>query len=149
MTQALTLLATVLLCISLNCNPTSGLVEDNVMPNQTCYYCGFESPCPLNFAKDESSVRTIKCKKSCMKFDGWTTDQQKRVIVRDCGYYSTTECFNGKLDSRGTAEGSVCHCTTEKCNPGNRLKVEWLTTVLMPAIVLLSLLSAMLSFPIW
>ena len=47
---------------------------------------------------------------------------------------------------RGTAEGSVCHCTTEKCNPGNRLKVEWLTTVLMPAIVLLSLLSAMLSF---
>ena len=46
---------------------------------------------------------TIKCKKSCMKFDGWTTDQQKRVIVRDCGYYSTTECFNGKLDSRSKA----------------------------------------------
>ena len=95
---------------------TAASSDDNVVANKTCYYCGFENPCPLDFAKDEESVRVIKCTKSCLKFDGWTLDGSKRVLVRDCGYFSTTECRTGPLDRRQTATGSICHCVTDRCN---------------------------------
>merc|ERR1712012_60566 len=112
----------VLLCLaSLLLNPANGLVEDNVVANKTCYYCGFEEPCPLDFKNHADSVRIIKCKKSCLKFDGWTPDAIKRVVVRDCGYYSDTVCGSGKLDSQATASGTVCHCTTEKCNGASNI----------------------------
>ena len=30
------------------------LVEDRMTANKTCYYCGFENPCPLDFTKHEA-----------------------------------------------------------------------------------------------
>ena len=115
--------------------------SDQMVGNKTCYYCGIEEPCPIDFSKHKDTTRTIKCFKSCLKFDGYSSTG-KRVIVRDCGFYTTTECGNGPYDTRKSAEGSICHCMDDLCNGG--LKFTLSAALIAPTLTLMAAAAAVL-----
>ena len=48
-----------------------------------CHYCGPRKLCTLPY--DEEKSERITCEKSCMKFDGKSETDGKRVLVRSCG----------------------------------------------------------------
>ena len=56
----------------------------------SCHYCGISLTCPLPF--DENKVETINCAKSCLKFDGNSEADNKRVLVRGCGEEDANIC---------------------------------------------------------
>lgn len=93
---------------------SDGNDEDRIQ----CYYCGVGKKCQPNF--DPSTTRTIHCDKSCMKFDGYN-DIGKRVIVRDCGYFSAENECRTDDSYEGVAKGTVCHCKDgDLCNAAPR-----------------------------
>ena len=62
------------------------IVEGSIL----CHYCGINLKCPLPF--DENKVETINCAKSCLKFDGNSEADNKRVLVRGCGEEDANIC---------------------------------------------------------
>ena len=55
-----------------------------------CHYCGIKELCPLPYTEKET--QTVNCEKSCMKFDGNSLVDNKRVLVRDCGEEDINLC---------------------------------------------------------
>ena len=55
-----------------------------------CHYCGIKELCPLPYS--EKKIETVNCEKSCMKFDGNSQVDNKRVLVRDCGEEDINLC---------------------------------------------------------
>jgi hypothetical protein len=78
-----------------------------------CYYCGIEDNCELPFDKDNGKI--IKCEKACIKFDGYAKDG-KRIVVRNCGYFTGDECLDGIYYEDEDTIGTTCHCHQDKCN---------------------------------
>jgi len=107
---------------------------------KSCYYCGVRELCDFHFHKDD--VRNITCEKSCMTFNGYT-DDGKRIIVRDCGYFVSNECKDNQ-DYEGVAVGRICHCKdSDFCNHGphpNTLAIQLFGVPLILLIVNLVLL---------
>ena len=64
-------------------------------------------------------MQNITCEKSCMTFDGYTEDDH-RIIVRDCGYFVSNECKDNQW-YEGVAKGRICHCKgKDMCNHGSQ-----------------------------
>ena len=78
-----------------------------------CYYCGIKDNCELPFDTDDGKI--IKCDKSCVKFDGYAKDG-KRIVVRNCGYFTADECIDGIYYEDEDTIGTTCHCLQDKCN---------------------------------
>ena len=97
---------------SAKCQDTPGTVikgDDSV----DCYYCGIKDNCELPFDTDDGKI--IKCDKSCVKFDGYAKDG-KRIVVRNCGYFTADECIDGIYYEDEDTIGTTCHCLQDKCN---------------------------------
>ena len=55
-----------------------------------CHYCGIKELCTLPYS--EKNPARVNCEKSCMKFDGYSLVDNKRVLVRDCGEKDINLC---------------------------------------------------------
>lgn len=99
----------------------------------TCRYCGISLTCPLPF--DENKVETITCAKSCLKFDGNSESDNKRVLVRGCGEEDANIC--NKNSTYHGAKGTTCVCNASHCNGGSDLKANF--KLLVPLFVIFSL----------
>ena len=117
------------------CEDTPGTVikgDDSV----DCYYCGIEDNCefhtfcdcatPLKKINlhltfycelpfDKYNGKIIKCEKACVKFDGYAKDG-KRIVVRNCGYFTGDECLDGIYYEDEDTVGATCHCHQDKYN---------------------------------
>ena len=103
-----------------------------------CYSCGYGPLCPLPFNQEDLEVTgKVSCQKSCLKFDGLSDEDGKRVIIRTC---STNE-FNGvinecKEEQRfNGATGKACLCNASNCNAGSSLMPQIIFIFLILAIV--------------
>lgn len=101
----------------------------------TCAYCGVDKFCPVPF--DETTVSKIKCEKSCMKFDGYTSDDY-RLIVRSCGYFDADECVPNSDYEHGTANGVACQCKSDMCNSAYKLKYNMIIIYFSTITILLN-----------
>lgn len=78
------------------------------------------SECPLPW--DESKVGTVNCTTTtCMKFDGWASDG-KRIMMRDCGFFTADECRDEETINGVETKGNLCHCTGAHCNTAAKPK---------------------------
>ena len=77
-----------------------------------CYECGIKDDCVLPF--DINNGKIIKCDKSCVKYDGYAKDGERKV-VRSCGYYTVDKCIDG-IRYEDKYNGTTCHCQKDKCN---------------------------------
>ena len=92
-----------------------------------CYRCGITDECPHPWVKD--NITTVECGKSCMKFDGYTKDD-KRLILMDCGYFETDGCIR-EANFQDSATGSICHCMDgDECNAAGEVKSTMMTLTL-------------------
>ena len=91
--------------------------------------------CELPF--DEETVDTIECPQSCLKFDGFTSKDNRKVTVRDCGFFDADECVGGHSYEGNDAVGSLCHCHGDLCNSGYLTKSALTMTALVVAKLLL------------
>ena len=105
-----------------------------------CWSCGPGKECPLPWA-EEGTLRLNCTSGSCMKFDGWTEKDNKRVVMRDCGYFKAEECSEEEFLMDGVTPGRLCHCMADDCNGVNDVKASF-TFVLMAAIAVLFILWA-------
>ena len=82
--------------------------------NIQCHYCGENKLCPLPY--NEKITERVFCAKSCMKFDGNSLVDDKRVLVRSCGDKDINQCDKNVtfLGARGT----LCLCNGINCNSG-------------------------------
>ena len=96
-----------------------------------CHYCGFNNLCPLPYNGDKlydgvlgatENRRTdrVFCSKSCMKFDGKSLMDDRRVLVRTCGVEDINRC--DKNVTYLGARGTFCVCNGINCNSGIQLK---------------------------
>ena len=107
-----------------------------VVEKKTCYYCGVRELCDYDFHKED--MRNITCDKSCLTFDGYTNDN-KRIIVRDCGYFVANECKDNQLYEGGVAKGRVCHCKDKDfCNHGSNPQMLTTEVLLVSFLLLVS-----------
>lgn len=111
--------------------------EDSVVPSDgfKCYYCGITDSCAMPY--DESEGKFINCDKSCMKFDGLATDG-KRVVVRNCGYFTANECVEEAIFEDETTIGTICHCLEDTCNSGRKITINALSVYIALLIIKLS-----------
>ena len=100
----------------------SSIIIPGYVESLNCAYCGLEKFCPVPF--DKSSVSTIQCEKSCMKFDGFTTDNY-RLIVRSCGFFDADECRTNSEYEDATAVGTTCQCKSDWCNGSRKFKSNY------------------------
>ena len=77
-----------------------------------CHYCGLRALCPLPYKEEETE--RIPCAKSCMKFDGYSEVDNKRVLIRSCGEEDVNRC--GKNSTWFGARGEMCLCNAANCN---------------------------------
>lgn len=80
--------------------------------NIECHYCGLRQLCPLPY--DEDKTERISCAKSCMKFDGYSDMDNRRVLVRGCGAEDLNRC--SKNSTWFGAKGEMCICNAQECN---------------------------------
>ncbi len=60
--------------------------------------------CPLPW--NEEGTDKLNCSSgSCMKFDGWASDG-KRVMMRDCGFFSADEIDYSAVLLGGSTDGT-------------------------------------------
>ena len=83
-----------------------------------CHYCGIRKLCTLPY--DDSFSEKISCAKSCMKFDGKSLMDDRRVLVRTCGVEDINRC--DKNVTYLGARGTFCVCNGINCNSGIQLK---------------------------
>merc|ERR1719270_112260 len=112
------------------CQETSGTVIKE-KDSMDCYYCGIKDNCELPFDKDDGKI--IKCDKSCVKFDGFAKDG-KRIVVRNCGYFTADECIDGIYYEDEDTIGTTCHCLQDKCNSAISSNVSWLLIIMTKVI---------------
>ena len=60
------------------------------------------------------STYRVTCAKSCMKFDGYSETDSKRVLIRSCGEQDINKC--SKNSTWFGAKGEMCLCNAENCN---------------------------------
>ena len=91
--------------------------------------------CPLPFSEDK--VETVNCAKSCMKFDGFSELDNKRVLVRGCGTEDANAC-NKNFTYFG-AVGVECVCNSPTCNSANFVSASntWTFQIVMFSVTLL------------
>ena len=99
-----------------------------------CHFCGLRYLCPLPFSDDK--VETISCAKSCMKFDGFSELDNKRVLVRGCGEEDVNLC--SKNATYFGAKGTTCLCNAAMCN-GGRADLAAKANFQLPLFVIFSL----------
>ena len=85
--------------------------------NIDCNYCGERKLCPLPY--NEKETERVSCEKSCMKFDGHSVVDNKRVLVRSCGEQDINLC--SKNTTWFGAKGVLCLCNGENCNSATNL----------------------------
>ena len=78
----------------------------------SCHYCGVRKLCPLPYRDIEAE--TVSCAKSCMKFDGYSETDNKRVLIRSCGEEDVNRC--SKNSTWFGARGEMCLCNAANCN---------------------------------
>ena len=83
-----------------------------VKANIQCHYCGMRSLCPLPYKAEETE--RVSCAASCMKFDGYSEVDNKRVLIRACGEEDVNRC--GKNSTWFGARGELCLCNAANCN---------------------------------
>ena len=83
-----------------------------VQANIDCHYCGLRKLCPLPYRDDEAEK--VSCAKSCMKFDGYSETDNKRVLIRSCGEEDVNRC--SKNSTWFGARGEMCLCNAANCN---------------------------------
>jgi hypothetical protein len=96
-----------------------------------CHYCGLRKLCGLPYAEDESE--RITCAKSCMKFDGYSEMDNKRVIVRGCGEIDINKCE--KNAAWFGAKGNLCLCNGFECNSSVKMAPNFVAGGLAAIIV--------------
>lgn len=77
-----------------------------------CHYCGERHLCPLPYK--EKDTERVNCQKSCMKFDGYSQVDNKRILVRGCGQRDINECTTNT--TYFGAVGTTCLCNGINCN---------------------------------
>lgn len=87
-----------------------------------CHYCGLRYLCPLPY--DEDITERVTCEKSCMKFDGNSLIDNKRVIVRGCGEIDINKC--SKNVTMTGAIGTQCLCNGVNCNSAPEISLNYM-----------------------
>jgi len=106
-------------------------VQDEIAPEESnlkCYYCGIKDNCQLPFDTEEGKL--IECDKSCLKFDGLAKDG-KRIVIRNCGYFTTNECIEEASYEDKDTIGTICHCLDDQCNTALNLNAQMSSFILM------------------
>lgn len=83
-----------------------------------CHYCGLRKICPLPYKHKAEDNEKVYCKKSCMKFDGYSEVDNRRVLVRSCGEDDINSC--SKNATWFGAKGVLCQCNAANCNSSMR-----------------------------
>ena len=99
---------------------------------KSCYYCGIKDNCELPYDKDDGE--RIQCDKSCLKFDGQAKDG-KRIVVRNCGYFTADECIHGASYEDTDTIGTICHCLEPDCNSAQLHYVNNISAFLVAFVV--------------
>ena len=90
-----------------------------------CNYCGLRALCPLPYS--DKVTERVTCAKSCMKFDGYSSTDNKRVLIRDCGEVDINECK--KNVSMWGAIGTSCLCNGPNCNSASQIRLPWIISI--------------------
>lgn len=86
-----------------------------------CYYCGLQGLCELPYDVDDENthVQKIACPEACVKFDGTSDEDGKRVLYRGCDMpdlaLETNNICKENYEWFG-ATGSMCTCNAANCN---------------------------------